>query len=120
VVSNGKTITHFSALGQTVGTIRAWQIPLAGSGALDSKKTVLPEPYAAFQSRLLLLSFYPFILLVADHLDTVGELEINRQRLKSSIYLYTVEYGSCTREVEAIKKKGGFKEKKRTTFKNSN
>jgi hypothetical protein len=31
-----------------------------------------------------------------------------------------VEYGSCTREVEAIKKKGGFKEKKRTTFKNSN
>ncbi len=85
MVSNGKTITHFSALGQTVGTIRAWQIPLAGSGALDSKKTVLPEPYAAFQSRLLLLSFYPFILLVADHLDTVGELEINRQRLKSSM-----------------------------------
>jgi hypothetical protein len=30
-----------------------------------------------------------------------------------------VEYGSCTREVEAIKKKGGFKEKERTTFENN-
>ncbi len=79
MVSNGKTITLFSALGQTVGTKRAWQIPLAGSGALGSKKTVLPEPYAAFQSRLLLLSFFPFILLVADHLDTVGKLNQRNQ-----------------------------------------